>query len=154
MWNDFTVFADEPAFAHNPDRAYVYGRPAARYLLSKAGGTGAKVHAVIRGHQHSGIPNPLMRRLVASRGLFRHWQETNSPSALTAPSSALAPHLETSPARPVPEGSVWTFNVSPDSVYGAGCNFDFVTFGLLRLAGKFEDWRIEVESFTPEARAR
>lgn len=154
MWNDFTVFSDEPAFVHNPDRAFVYGRPAVRHILSKAGGAGAKVHAVIRGHQHSGIPNPLMRRLVASRGLFRHWQETNSPAAQAAASATLSPQLETKTSRPIPEGSVFTFNVAPDSVYGSGCNFDFVTFGLLRLAGKVEDWRIEVESFTPEARAR
>jgi hypothetical protein len=152
MWNDFTVFSDEPAFAHNPDRAFVYGRPAVQHILSKAGGGKAKVHAVIRGHQHSGIPNPLMRRLVASQGLFRHWQETNSPSAQTAASSALSSQLETTPARPIPEGSVWTFNVAPNSVYGAGCNFDFVTFGLLKLGAKFGDWRMEVESFTPAAK--
>ncbi len=154
MWNDFTVFTDEPAFAHNPDRAFVYGQPAVRHILAKAGGAGAKVHAVIRGHQHSGIPNPLMRRLVASQGVFRHWQETHSPAAQAAASETLSPRLETEKSRPIPEGSVFTFNVAPDSVYGSGCNFDFVTFGLLRLAEKFKDWRIDVESFTPDSRAR
>ncbi len=152
MWNDFTVFSDEPAFAHNPDRAFVYGRPAVRHILAQAGGSTAKVHAVIRGHQHSGISNPLMRRLIASRGLFRHWQETNSPAAQSAAPDALAPQLETSQRRPLPEGSVWTFNVSPDSVYGLGCNFSFVTFGLLQLAENFPDWRIDLESFTPDQR--
>lgn len=147
MWNDFTVFADEPAFAHDPGRAFVYGRPAVEHLLAQASRGGAKVHAVIRGHQHSGILNPMMRRLVASRGLFRHWQETNSPAAPLADPRALAGRLETATTRAIPSGSVWTFNVAPDSVYGRGCNFDFVTFGILRLAGQFAGWRIEVESF-------
>lgn len=152
MWNDFTVFADEPAFAHNPDRAFVYGRPAVRHILSVAGGEHARVRAVIRGHQHSGIPNPLMQRLVASRGLFRHWQETNAAAAQVLPPAALAGRIEGGQVRAIPEGSVWTFNVAPDSVYGAGCNFDFITFGLLQLAGQFADWRLEVQSFTPPAR--
>lgn len=152
MWNDFTVFADEPAFTLNPDRAFVYGRTAVQHILAKAGSGEVRVHAVIRGHQHSGISNPMMRRLIAGKGLFRHWQETNSPAAQAAEPLALASAIESSSTRSLAEGSVWTFNVSPDSVYGSGCKFDFVTFGLLRLAEKFSDWRIEVESFTPRAR--
>ena len=148
MWNDFTVFADETAFSHNPDRAFVYGRSAAQFILQSMSSDRARVHAVIRAHQHSGIPNPMMRRLIASKGLFRHWQETNSPLASSASSSALVSVIEKSEVRPIPEGSVWTFNVVPDSVYGAGCDFSFVTFGLLQLRPQFSDWQIEVESLT------
>jgi len=146
MWNDFTVFQGEPAFAHNPDRAFVYGQPAVKYLLEKTAASGATVHAVIRGHQHSSVPNPLMRRLVASQGIFRHWQETNSAAARTANPAELTARLEAGVCRALPENSVWTLNVSPDSVYGAGCNFDFATFGVLRLAERFGDWRITVET--------
>ena len=46
--------------------------------------------------------------------------------------------------RAVPDGSVWTFNVSPDSVYGAGCGYDFATVGILTLAREFEAWRVRV----------
>lgn len=146
MWNDFTVFSDERVFAHNPDRAFVHGSAGVRYLLGKAGGEGARVRAVFRAHQHSSISNPIMRRIVASRGLFRHWQETNSPSAQNAPSETLAPRLENAGIRSIPDGSVWTLNVTPDSVYGAGCNFDFATYGLLQLEGRFEDWRVAVDT--------
>ncbi len=152
MWNDFTVFGDEPAFTHNPDRAFVYGQPAVGYLLRAAGSGDAKVHAVLRAHQHSGVLNPIMRRLVASRGLFRHWQETNSAMAQIAVPSVLVKQLETSVSRSLPEGSVWTLNVSPDSVYGAGCGFDFATFGVLRLGARFSDWRIAVETVDVPAR--
>ena len=146
MWNDFTVFSDGPAFTHNPDRAFVYGQPAVRYLLRAAGKDAVKVHAVFRAHQHSGVPNPIMRRLIASRGIYRHWQETESAAAESAEPAALAKQLETSVTRPIPEGSVWTLNVAPDSVYGAGCNFDFATFGVVALGEKFSDWRITVET--------
>lgn len=146
MWNDFTVFSDEPSFAHNPDRAFVYGHPSTRYWLAQAGGSKARVRAIIRGHQHSGISNPLMRRLVASQGLFRHWQEAHSPSAQAAPPAALAGKLEGGQERRIPEGSVWTFNVAPDSVYGLGCDYGFATFGILELGAEFGAWKIAVET--------
>lgn len=146
MWNDFTVFKDEPAFADNPDRAFVYGQAATTYVLKEAGKGAAKVHAVVRAHQHSGIPNPIMRRLVASRGLFRHWQEANSTSAQTEVSESLAGKLEsTATPRPVAEGSVWTLNVTPDSVYGAGNDFRFATTGVLVLGTGFSEWRMSAE---------
>jgi hypothetical protein len=146
MWNDFTVFRDEPAFAHNPERAFVYGQPAVDYLLRTAGQGEARLRAVIRAHQHSGISNPMMRRLVAGQGLFRHWQETNSPAARDAEPSALVGRIEGGASRALPEGSVWTFNVGPDSVYGLGCGFSFATYGVLTLGTRFEDWRVAVET--------
>ena len=149
MWNDFTLFSDEPAFANNPDRAHVFGRQAVQYLLKHAGEGKTRLHAVMRAHQHSGIPNPMMRRLIAGRGLFRHWQETNSMAAREATSVSLASKIETRVTRPIPEGSVWTFNVIPDSIYGTGLGYDFATFGLLSLQEKFEDWRMEVGTVTP-----
>ena len=146
MWNDFTVFADEPAFSRNPDRAFVYGRPAVEELLRLASRGGASVHGVIRAHQHSGILNPMMRRLVASHGVFRHWQETQSPVAVAATPAALARTLETNSTRTLPENGVWTLNVSPDSVYGVGCGFNVATFALLQLGPRYSDWRLTVEN--------
>ena len=146
MWNDFTVFADEPAFVHNPERAYVYGRLAVTGILDGINRRGPKVHGVIRGHQHSSAPNPLMRRLVAGRGGFRHWQETNSPAAVVATPAELARKLGLSGAFPIPENSVWTLNVVPDSVYGAGCGFTFAAFTVIQTAARFEDWRLTVEA--------
>lgn len=148
MWNDFTVFQGEPGFAYNPERAFVYGQPAVAYLLQRDSTPHAQLRAVIRGHQHSSVPNPLMRRLVASRGLFRHWQETNSSAARLAEPTELTNRLDTATSRAIPEGSVWTLNVSPDSVYGAGCRFDFATFGVLRPAATFPAWRLDLETVT------
>lgn len=144
MWNDFTVLAGEPPFAEDTVRAYVYGKPATEALLRAASSDKAKVHAVFRGHQHSGIINPMMRRLVASQGVFRHWQSNDAPALLDAPVTRLKSVLEQGEVRSVPTGSVWTFNVGPDSVYGQGCDFAFDSFGLLKLAPEFADWRLRV----------
>jgi hypothetical protein len=88
--------------------------------------------------------NPLMSRLVASDGVFRHWQESESSADAGRSVDALRRQLRPEGTRPIPEGSVWTFNVAPDSIYGVGCRCDFVTVGMLSLAPAFKDWRMKV----------
>ena len=144
MWNDFTVQANEPQFALDPDRAFIFGQQATRAVLQSASTTNRTLQAVFRAHQHSGILNPMMRRLVASRGLFRHWQEKDSAGLLNSAPEQLATVLDKGENRSIPPGSVWTFNVAPDSVYGEGCKFTFDTFGIVTTASKFEDWRVRV----------
>ena len=91
----------------------------------------------------------MMRRLVASSGLFRHWQTNDSPALLNVSPQMLASRLEQGPNRAIPRGSVWTFNVAPDSVYGEGCGFSFDTFGILTVASDFDNWRINVVNTQP-----
>lgn len=142
MWNDFTVFADEPALGY--ERSLVFGAGPTRHLLAQASTDKVRVRAVVRAHQHSYEPNPLMRRLVAHDGIFRHWpgDETsaNADDSVAQIRGRTRPEAE----RPIPDGSVWTFNVAPDSVYGVGCGFDFVTVGLLSVAPDFNKWRMKV----------
>lgn len=144
MWNDFSVVAEEADLAIDPGRAFVYGPTVTRQLLEQASTPRRRLRAVFRAHQHASTLTPMMRRLKASRGVFRHWQETDGSQWLTAEPAALAARLETDEERPVPPGSVWTFNVSPDSLYGEGCDFDFDTFGILRLTEAAADWRLRV----------
>jgi hypothetical protein len=143
LWNDFTIVTGQPEFEVDPDRALVYGPRATRDLLHLLSTERARVRAVFRGHQHSGVLNPMMARLVASGGLFRHWQPSDSLGLLHASPGHLATRLEREPSRPIPDGSVWTFNVSPDSIYGVGCGFTSSTLGMLKTADRFQDWRIQ-----------
>lgn len=142
MWNDFTVFSGETAFANNPERASIYGKAAVTHILQTQSAPTTRVHGVIRAHQHSGVPNPIMRRLMASRGAFRHWQEASEPAGDRFEVAS----LETGASRSIPEGSVWTLNVSPDSVYGQGNGFTFATVVVLKTAPAFADWRLSVDS--------
>ncbi|HTI70311.1 MAG TPA: metallophosphoesterase family protein [Candidatus Limnocylindria bacterium] len=137
MWNDFSVLPDEPDFNLDPGRAYVYGPQATRYLLAKSSTDKNSLKAVFRGHQQSSQPNPLMNRIVASHGIYRHWQAAEKEGDVEA-------HLEKNPIRPVPAGSVWTFNVAPDSVYGEGNQYNFDSFGILKTAREFADWKLRV----------
>ena len=54
--------------------------------------------------------------------------------------------MERAEERPLPTGSVWTFNVAPDSVYGEGSKFNADSFGILKMKGNFADWRLRVVS--------
>ena len=88
----------------------------------------------------------MMHRLVESRGLFRHWQTTDSAQALAATGAAL--NLERGVERSLPEFSVWTFNAVPDSTYGIANNFQFDTFGILRVAENSKHGKIRVVNQT------
>jgi hypothetical protein len=142
MWNDFAVLANEPEFREDPGRAYVYGPRATRFLLDQGRTGNNHLQAVFRGHQQSSQPNPMMNRLLASHGVFRHWQ--NNDTNTNATISELSNLLETKSARPIPQGSVWTFNVAPDSAYGMGNRYTFDTFGILNTATNFTDWSLRV----------
>ncbi|MBU6412857.1 MAG: serine/threonine protein phosphatase [Planctomycetes bacterium] len=142
MWNDFTVFADEAALGY--ERSLVFGAGPTRYLLQAASTEQVRVRGVIRAHQHTSELNPLMRRLVACDGAFFHWQSGETATDAGKPVQEIRNRLQPEEVRGVPEGSVWTFNVSPDSSYGRGCGFDFVTFGIVTFAPEFKDWRMRV----------
>lgn len=142
LWNDFTVLGDEPELGYN--RSLVFGAGPTRRVLKDASTERVRVRGVFRAHQHSGSLNPLMSRLVASDGLFRHWQETESSADAGKKVEEIREGLRPEETRAIPEGSVWTFNVSPDSGYGVGCGYDFATVGILTLAREFEAWRVRV----------
>lgn len=148
MWNDFSFVRNQPEFAVDPDRAYIYGENLTRFVLEQAGTSKRPVHAIFRAHQHSGTLNPMMRRLKASRGVFRHWQTTDSQDQLHADPASLAQRLESNDERPIPPSSVWTFNVAPDSVYGEACDFGFDTFGILTTAANIQNWRLRIINLT------
>jgi len=138
------VLSGEPEFAIFPGRAFVYGPQATRFLLQKAGTERSTLQAIFRGHQQSPRPDPMMNRLLASRGVFRHWQSAESTLGPGSTIEELSKRLETAPTRAVPTGSVWTFNVAPDSVYGEGNHYSFDAFGILTTAKDFAEWRLRV----------
>jgi hypothetical protein len=148
MWNDFSVVRGEPGFDFDPGRASIYGESTTKYLLNEFSSGRQRIQAVFRAHQHATILNPMMRRLKAGHGIYRHWQETDSLGLANADPSLLSRRLEVSEDRPIPPQSVWTFNVVPDSVYGEACDFWFDTFGILTLKESAADWRLRVVNQT------
>lgn len=144
MWNDFSVFSGDPGLAFNADRAWVYGRTGTAAVLAAQSTAGARIRAVFRAHQHSRNMTPLMQRLILSSGVFRHWQPADAAGLADASPQLLQRVLETAVSRQVQPGGVYTFNVSPDSVYGLGCGYGFTTHGILTLAADFDGWKLEV----------
>ncbi len=146
MWNDFTVFAGEPGLGYMDGRGFVYGKAGTRIVLDASAGATTKVRGVFRAHQHSSAVNPMMRRLVAGNGLFRHWHEHDSLAKANAEAVVLRSQckLEYSADRSLKDGSVWTFNVAPDSYYGRGNSYKFDTYGVLTTGESFADWKLRV----------
>ena len=146
MWNDFTVFASEPGLGYMAGRGFVYGKAGTRIVLDASAGATARVRGVFRAHQHSSAVNPMMRRLIAGNGLFRHWHEHDSLARANATATVLRSEckLEHSSERLLKDGSVWTFNVAPDSYYGRGNNYKFDTYGVLTTGDAFADWKLRV----------
>jgi hypothetical protein len=146
MWNEFTLVKGQGQLDLDPGRGFVYGDELVKLVLTQSSSATQHIRAVFRAHQHSSVPNPMMNRLVESRGLFRHWQTTDSAQALEAAGPAL--NLERGLERGIPEFSVWTFNVVPDSTYGIGNSYQFDTFAILRVAQSFNDWKVRVVNQT------
>ena len=145
MWNDFSLFEADPVLGFNPSRlAFNHGKASTKFLLQAASSDAAKLRAVFRAHQHSSVPTPAMNRIIASNGAFRHWQSSDSSKNAAADKAAIQKLIEREPERSVPAGSVWTFNVSPDSVYGNGNAYTFDTIGILSTAESLDDWRLKV----------
>ena len=146
MWNDFTLLPEQPALGFDPGRAWIHGKAATEHILEGASRGDRQLIGVLRAHQHSSIPDPMMRRLIAGGGIHRHWQEGDGRHLLIASPRDLAPELETERIRHLPPGCVYTFNVSPDSVYGRGCDYGFDAWGLLTLDADYADWSLEVRN--------
>ena len=144
MWNDFYLVNGEPGLGFTPGRGFVFGRRPTEIVLAQYGTDRNRVRTVFRAHQHSSGSNPMMKRLLASSGVFQHWQENDTTESLNASDSRLRELLDQRATRPLVDGSVWTFNVAPDSVYGANLNYRFDTFGLVTTAESFSNWTLEV----------
>lgn len=145
LWSDFSILKGEAPLSFDSNRlGIIYGELATQRLLEIAGTERNQVRAVFRAHQHSSVLNPMMRRLKVSRGVFRHWQDKDGVALADADEPKLQTVLDTGAERSIPTGSVWTFNVSPDTYYGEGCQYNFDTMGILKLAERFEDWRLRV----------
>jgi hypothetical protein len=140
MWNDFSVFRDEPQLDYS--RSLVFGPGPARRILADASTEQIRLRGVIRAHQHSAVLNPLMSRLVAGGGIYQHWQENEDSSHARHSIEEIRNTLKPAIPQPIPDGSVWTLNVAPDSIYGVGCGFDFAAAAVVNLAPEFKDWRI------------
>ncbi len=148
MWNDFSLLSDEPALNYDPGRSWVYGQSTTQHLLQTGSTQTQRLRAVVRAHQHSSLINPMMRRLVACRGVHRHWQANDSAALLNRDPRQLETILESTPKRAFHDGAVFTLNVAPDSVYGTGCNYEFDTYAIITTGEAFTDWSLEVKNIT------
>ena len=151
LWTDYTLQAHEPALRWDDSRpGWTWGQLGTRQFLDyvSAGPEGPRVQASFRAHQHNRGRNPMMSRLLASKGIFEHWQKQDVESLTDANVAELEAALSTDAKRSLTDGSVYTLNVSPDSIYGLTADYDFDTCVILTLQPKLEDWKMEILNAT------
>lgn len=154
MWNDFTVTADEPGISYTDGRSAMFGEGPVKYLLEWSSGRTNRLHSIFRAHQHALVMNPMMARLLANRGLYRHWQPDVSASPGEAASSNPGSEGGVVEVRKVSPGAVWTLNVAADTPYGLRLGFEFDSFAILQIEAAFPEWRLKVVNLPSRTAAR
>lgn len=133
MWTDFdvqdSITQGQPGGKIlKPDRGYMYGQQGTDDVLHQQSSVMSKIRGIMRAHQHTNnARDPMMKGLIESNGVYKLWKP-----------------YEKIPLRKLDDGLVWTFNVAPDSVYGAGVGFDFDTYARVVPAQKYDQWTMEV----------
>jgi|GEM_PF-446775 len=131
MWADFTKEGYRSEW--NPERSLSASESLTTKILAYQNkNSSKKVRGIVRAHQHNSVKNSaeqmnIMTELIESNGVYKHWRP-----------------IETDEYRSLEDGLVWTFNVSPDSVYGSGCCYNFDTYGILSVKPKYKDWLLQV----------
>lgn len=133
MWNDFDVDHESTDYRYVDGRGFAYGKVGTeRVLKTLQSSTKSKIRGILRAHQHTGsIQDSMMKGLVESNGVYKLWKP-----------------YEKMQERHMDDGLVWTFNVSPDSIYGHGVGFDFDTYVELIPAKDYKDWIMKVFNTT------
>lgn len=128
MWNDFDV--QNSQVDHNIGwRSLEYGQLGTqRVLYTVQSSQKSKIRGIIRAHQHAADPQDfMMKGLVGSNGIYKLWMP-----------------YERSDIRHLDDGLVWTFNVSPDSIYGETVGFNFDTYAAFTVAQDYKNWIMKV----------
>jgi len=123
LWTDFNV-RDSALILYNNGRGFEYGSLATKNILQVQSSERSKIRGIIRAHQHSG---DMMKPLVRNKGVYKMWRDD-----------------EISLARTFKDGLVWTFNVSPDNVYGQQYGYNFHAFAKIILHKNYNDWTMQV----------
>ena len=134
LWNDFNFKSssnkDEPVKLTG--HRWEFPEQLTKYLLQKDSTPSCRLRGVFRAHQHNDKTMPRIlnhdgKSDAADAGVAKLW---------------LAENIQ-QPAGKLWDGIVCTFCVSP-AAYGNDFKYNFDSFGILRTAEGFEDWRLEM----------
>lgn len=133
MWNDFDV-SNRVQVHHDARRGTTYGKEVTEKILELQSSTTSKICGVFRAHQH-GDPS-MMDALKANLGVYQLWSPENNAVARDC--------ADEKNCRTLQGGSVWTFNVGADSVYGQDFGFNFDAYARLVVQEALKDWKLQV----------
>lgn len=138
LWSDFLIDAQAKTY-YRQGRGMQCGALTTEALLKFASYDVCTIQGVFRAHQHSSSWSDMMKEILRNSVKFAY----KGLSLLWGQEKYLVTHKNNDDI-PLWSGIVATFNVGPDSDYGSGCGFSYDTFGILKLAQDFKDWRLQV----------
>lgn len=133
LWNDFQV-SPLAGISYVFGRGLKLGKLVTTALLKLLSTPTCAVRGVLRAHQHG--DREMMLRIKNSDGLGHKddagvgklWIEGNTPKE----------------AHRLWDGIVCTFSVCPRSTYGESSQLQYDSYGILKTAERYEDWRLTV----------
>jgi hypothetical protein len=146
MWNDFEIANRHPV-VYEPKRGLSYGKELTEKILELQSSDKSKIFGVFRAHQHG--DRAMMEALKYNSGVYKLWSFTSDDVM----NDRYWSHAENIVARDCADmthcrtligGSVWTFNVGADSVYGNDFGFNFDAYGRLVVQQQLKDWNLQV----------
>lgn len=133
LWNDFNFKSSQEKgqeITRTGDR-WEFPEQLTKYLLQKDSTPTCKLRGVFRAHQHN---EETMPRILNQDGM--------SDPRDVGVAKLWLPENTQQPAGQLWDGIVCTFCVSPNNGFGYSYKYNFDTFGILKTAEKFEDWRL------------
>lgn len=130
MWFDFNLKKDkndELFVSFDPKRSWRLGQKMTQQLMAKQ-----SIKVIFRAHQHGEAR--IMKKILATHD--QHENSNQGVCTLWKTKQSLGQ---------IPEGTVFTFSVSPHNGYGKKYNYSDDFFGLLSIAESLKDWRLEMK---------
>lgn len=138
LWNDFDV--SNTCTTHTQNRGWECDKKFTDFVNTLHSNEHCIIRGIFRGHQHG---DPIMMKRILNRdkkgddadiGVGKLWIESNKkPSAGT-----------------LWDGIVCTFSVCPNGgPYGQAFEYNFDSFGILKTANKYSDWKLNMHRIEP-----
>lgn len=138
LWNDFDV--DNVVTMADRFRGWECDKAFTDFVNAQQSSDACKVRGIMRGHQHG--DHKMMNRILnhdhknsdADIGVGKLWITTDAQKAPQA----------------LWDGIVCTFSVCPDGGYGKEYQYNFDSFGVLKTADDYNNWKLQMHRIKPE----
>ena len=137
MWNDFDV--DDIRTTVKPGRGWECDHAFTHFVNQLQSTSHCRIRGIFRGHQHG--ENKMMNRIL-------NRDKKNYDDDIGVGKLWITDSVKPKPGA-LWDGIVCTFSVCPHAGYGAEFKYNFDSFGILKTANQYTDWKLQMHRITP-----